>query len=171
MDQNKDWFALDITLLVRCIQWWSSSSPCIDYMVFSYVSKDSTNSMLDLPIKLVDSIFLEEDWDHGYVLFICIIGVIHSRCEDSGLPLLKVSSCFALIFKETNNCKIPCHSQHTSAHCHQSECWYSPECLSPYRSWEKILNGYSIVWPRGMFFPLHSKLRILARHDPCIENF
>ena len=109
--------------------------------------------MLDLPIKLVDSIFLEEDWDHGYVFFICIIGVIHSRCEDSGLPLLKVSSCFALIFKETNNCKIPCHSQHTSAHCHQSECWYSPECLSSYKSWENILTGYSIVWQEVCFFP------------------
>ena len=39
--------------------------------------------MPDLPIKLVDSIFLEEDGDHGYILFICIIGVIHSRSEDS----------------------------------------------------------------------------------------
>ena len=155
-----------------CIRWWSSSSPCIDYMVFRYESSDSTNSMLDLPIKLVDSIFLEEDWDHGYVLFICIIGVIHSRCEDSRLPLLKVSLCLDLIFKATNNCKIPCHPQHTSAHCHQSEWWYSPECLSSYNSWEKILTRYSIVWPRGMFFcPFTQSLESWHDKIPALRTF
>ena len=46
--------------------------------------------MLDLPLELVYSVFLEEDGDHGYVLFKCIIGVIHTRCEDGRLPLLKL---------------------------------------------------------------------------------
>ena len=45
--------------------------------------------MFDLPFELVHSVFLEEDGDHGYVLFKCIIGVIHTRCEDSQLLLLK----------------------------------------------------------------------------------
>ena len=47
-------------------------------------------SIHDLPLVLIYSVFLEEDGDHCYVLFICIIGVIDARCEDSRLPLLKM---------------------------------------------------------------------------------
>ena len=46
--------------------------------------------MHNLPLELVHSIFLEEDGDNGYVLFKCIVGVIHTICEDSRLPLLRM---------------------------------------------------------------------------------
>ena len=46
--------------------------------------------MLNIPLELIYSIFFEEDGDHGNVLFICIIGVVHTRCEDGRLPLLKL---------------------------------------------------------------------------------
>ena len=51
--------------------------------------------MFDLPFELVHSVFLEEDGDHCYVLFKCVIGVIHTRCEDSRLLLLKILVCMA----------------------------------------------------------------------------
>ena len=39
--------------------------------------------VLGLPLELEHGILLEEEGDNRNILFICIIGVVHSRCEDS----------------------------------------------------------------------------------------
>ena len=39
--------------------------------------------VLGLPLELKHGILLEEEGDHRDILFICIIGVVHSGCEDS----------------------------------------------------------------------------------------
>ena len=64
----------------------------------SFGGWDMNKSIHDLPLVLIYSVFLEEDGDHCYVLFICIIGVIDARCEDSRLPLLKMVGCLGTAF-------------------------------------------------------------------------
>ena len=59
-------------------------------MILNFGVSDFKQSMPDLPLELVQSVFLEEDGDHGYILFKGIIGIIHARCEDSRLLLLKI---------------------------------------------------------------------------------
>ena len=41
------------------------------------------DNVLGLPLELKHGILLEEEGDHRDILFICIIGVVQSRCEDS----------------------------------------------------------------------------------------
>ena len=58
---------------------WGKSIPALKFGMLGRCG----DNVLGLPLELKHGILLEEEGDHRDILFICIIGVVHSRSEDS----------------------------------------------------------------------------------------